>query len=197
MYVCSSKTTKYRAQAWMMSNLWLYKFCFSMYSLCISTIIAVFVGDWNQAQRYGSKSIVAWDSDDLVNWGEQRLVRVSSDQAGNTWAPEALWDDELGAFVVYWASTLCVFFLFELFFPTTVDNMPAKTRQISKYTRCFQYCTVSVVRPISSLLYLSLHPTRFLSCWRYSDRFSTRLDWLCTVSTRGLIKTQVQLQKLF
>jgi hypothetical protein len=42
----------------------------------------------------------------LVNWGTQRHVKVSPDNAGNTWAPEAQWDDAIGAYVVYWASKL-------------------------------------------------------------------------------------------
>jgi hypothetical protein len=47
-----------------------------------------------------------WESNDLVNWSEQRHVKVSSDFAGNTWAPEAYWDEELDTYVVYWASNL-------------------------------------------------------------------------------------------
>src|SRR5699024_1738598 len=39
-------------------------------------------------------------------WGEQRHVEVSSIYAGNTWAPEAFYDDEIGKYVVYWASNL-------------------------------------------------------------------------------------------
>ncbi len=63
-------------------------------------------GNWDVAQRQGSKYIEVWESTDLVAWSEQRHVRVSPDNAGNTWAPEAYWDDELGAFVVFWASKL-------------------------------------------------------------------------------------------
>lgn len=58
------------------------------------------------AQVNGSLYIEVWESTDLVNWGEQRHVKVSSDYAGNTWAPEAYWDDEIGKYVVYWASNL-------------------------------------------------------------------------------------------
>lgn len=61
---------------------------------------------WDRAQRTGSKSIVVWDSTDLVNWTGHRLVRVSPDTAGNTWAPKAHYADELGTYVVFWASTL-------------------------------------------------------------------------------------------
>ncbi|MCL8010838.1 family 43 glycosylhydrolase [Streptomyces sp. AS02] len=63
-------------------------------------------GSWDQVQRHGSKSIMVWESTDLVHWTDQRLVKVSPDSAGNTWAPEAYWDDSLGEFVVFWASKL-------------------------------------------------------------------------------------------
>ncbi|GIE85252.1 family 43 glycosylhydrolase [Actinoplanes regularis] len=63
-------------------------------------------GDWDGSQRRGSKSIMVWESTDLVNWTDQRLVKVSPDTAGNTWAPEAFYDESLGAYVVFWASKL-------------------------------------------------------------------------------------------
>ena len=58
------------------------------------------------SQVNGSLYIEVWESTDLVNWGKQRHVKVSSDYAGNTWAPEAYWDSEIGKYVVYWASNL-------------------------------------------------------------------------------------------
>ncbi|MBJ6619036.1 family 43 glycosylhydrolase [Streptomyces sp. DHE17-7] len=63
-------------------------------------------GSWDEVQRHGSKSIMVWESTDLVHWTDQRLVEVAPDNAGNTWAPEAYWDDELDAYVVFWASKL-------------------------------------------------------------------------------------------
>ncbi|MFC7597013.1 family 43 glycosylhydrolase [Terrabacter sp. GCM10028922] len=63
-------------------------------------------GDWDRSQRHGSRYIEVWESTDLVNWGQQRHVRVSPDEAGNTWAPEAYYDDSIGAYVVFWASKL-------------------------------------------------------------------------------------------
>ncbi|WP_446219409.1 family 43 glycosylhydrolase [Micromonospora sp. IBHARD004] len=63
-------------------------------------------GDWDASQRTGSKYIEVWESTDLVNWSQQRHVRVSPDTAGNTWAPEAYYDDTIGAFVVFWAAKL-------------------------------------------------------------------------------------------
>ncbi|MFI9169337.1 family 43 glycosylhydrolase [Streptomyces lincolnensis] len=63
-------------------------------------------GDWDASQRTGSKSIMVWESTDLVHWTNQRLVKVSPDSAGNTWAPEAFYDAKLGQYVVFWASKL-------------------------------------------------------------------------------------------
>jgi len=63
-------------------------------------------GNWDASQRTGSKSIMVWESTDLVNWTDQRLVKVSPDTAGNTWAPEAYYDESIGAYVVFWASKL-------------------------------------------------------------------------------------------
>ncbi|MDX3779228.1 family 43 glycosylhydrolase [Streptomyces europaeiscabiei] len=61
-------------------------------------------GDWEQVQRTGSTSLMVWESTDLVHWTDRRLVRVAPDTAGNVWAPEACYDPDLGAYVVFWAS---------------------------------------------------------------------------------------------
>ncbi|WP_251153437.1 family 43 glycosylhydrolase [Cellulosimicrobium sp. Marseille-Q4280] len=73
----------------------------------IATDLRIYDGNgWDAAQRQGSKSIMVWESTDLVTWTDQRLVQVSPDTAGNTWAPEAYYDESLGAYVVFWASKL-------------------------------------------------------------------------------------------
>ncbi|AQP43624.1 LamG-like jellyroll fold domain-containing protein [Tessaracoccus flavus] len=73
----------------------------------IATDLRIYDGrGWDAAQRSGSKSIMVWESTDLVNWTDQRLVQVSPDTAGNTWAPEAFYDESIGAYVVFWASKL-------------------------------------------------------------------------------------------
>ena len=63
-------------------------------------------GDWDAAQRTGSRSIVVWESGDLVHWSTPRAAVVAPENAGDAWAPEAVWDDERGEFFVFWASTL-------------------------------------------------------------------------------------------
>lgn len=62
-------------------------------------------GDWTAAQEEGSQSLMVWESTDLVNWTDQRMVEVSADiDAGCTWAPEVTYDPKTGEYVVYWAS---------------------------------------------------------------------------------------------
>lgn len=62
-------------------------------------------GNWDRAQKAGSQSLLIWESDDLIDWGEPRLVEVSASiDAGCTWAPEATYDDLTGEYIVYWSS---------------------------------------------------------------------------------------------
>jgi sucrose-6-phosphate hydrolase SacC (GH32 family) len=58
-----------------------------------------------RAIRAGSRSLVIWESTDLVQWSEPRLVAVAPDDAGCAWAPEAVYDGESGDYLVFWAST--------------------------------------------------------------------------------------------
>lgn len=61
---------------------------------------------WEDSVRTGSRSIVVWESDDLMSWTHPRLVEVAPPNAGNAWAPEAIFDKASGTYLVYWASTL-------------------------------------------------------------------------------------------
>jgi hypothetical protein len=62
--------------------------------------------NWDWAQSGASRYIEVWESDDLHNWSEQRHVLVSPEESGMTYAPEAIWDPEIGAYVVYWTSAM-------------------------------------------------------------------------------------------
>ncbi|KAJ9162385.1 Glycoside hydrolase family 43 protein [Coniochaeta hoffmannii] len=59
---------------------------------------------WDAAQRTGSRGIYVWESSDLVNWGNERLVSVEDATAGMVWAPEAIWDPAEEKYMVFWAS---------------------------------------------------------------------------------------------
>ena len=57
---------------------------------------------WDAAQNSGSQSLMIWESTDLVNWSEQRMVEVSAKiEAGCTWAPEATYDPQTGEILLY------------------------------------------------------------------------------------------------
>lgn len=57
---------------------------------------------WNQLSA--SQNLVIWESTDLVNWSEPRLVYAGFENAGCVWAPEAIYDDTTGDYVVYWSA---------------------------------------------------------------------------------------------
>jgi hypothetical protein len=59
---------------------------------------------YGRAVSSGSKSIVVWESDDLVTWSESRLVRVAPEDAGCTWSPRAIYDDATHTYLVFWTS---------------------------------------------------------------------------------------------
>lgn len=61
--------------------------------------------DWHRATHAGSRSIVVWESDDLAHWSPPRLALVAPGDAGCAWAPEAIYDEDAGDYLVYWAST--------------------------------------------------------------------------------------------
>jgi len=60
--------------------------------------------NWDKNQTIGSKSIMVWESTNLVDWTNQRMCEVAVPTAGCTWAPEAYWDETTGEFIVFWAS---------------------------------------------------------------------------------------------
>ncbi|KAG6038223.1 hypothetical protein E4U41_004416 [Claviceps citrina] len=73
----------------------------------IATDLSIGSGtSWGDAVRKGSRYLEIWESPDLVSWSAQRHVLVSPETAGNTWAPEAYWDNDLGQYIVFWASSL-------------------------------------------------------------------------------------------
>lgn len=75
----------------------------------IATDLRVVGGDdlgWSEWTRVGSRNLVVWRSDDLVEWSEPWLAEVAPPTAGMAWAPEATFDATTGRFQVYWSSHL-------------------------------------------------------------------------------------------
>lgn len=73
----------------------------------IATDLSIYHGNavWMEAGANGSHSIVVWESEDLVNWSEPWLAEIAPDNAGCTWAPEFIYDDITGEYIVYWSAT--------------------------------------------------------------------------------------------
>lgn len=59
---------------------------------------------WTAAQMEGSTKIVIWCSKDLVHWSEPWTFETGVPGAGCAWAPEAVYDPEKEAYLVFWAS---------------------------------------------------------------------------------------------
>ncbi len=59
---------------------------------------------WISCQESGSRGIVVWESADIVNWSDARLVEIAPPDAGCAWAAESVFDDEKGMYMVFWAS---------------------------------------------------------------------------------------------
>jgi glucan-binding YG repeat protein len=71
----------------------------------IATDLSIYYnGNWSRAQTSGSQYIMVWESTDLVNWSNQRMVKIAPSDAGCTWAPEAYYDESTGEYIVFWAS---------------------------------------------------------------------------------------------
>jgi len=60
---------------------------------------------WSHVSRYGSKCLSVWESEDLVNWTEQRLARIGNEDFGCLWAPDVIFDEKAGDYVIHWSSS--------------------------------------------------------------------------------------------
>ena len=59
---------------------------------------------WKTITREGSKNLSTWESEDLVNWSEQKLVKIGTDDMGCLWAPDIL-DSGGGEYILHWSSS--------------------------------------------------------------------------------------------
>lgn len=55
-----------------------------------------------------NNSMVVWDSADLINWENERIIDFSqfkeTHNADRVWAPEALFDKKRGEYMIYWSN---------------------------------------------------------------------------------------------
>lgn len=60
---------------------------------------------WDEIGKNGSKHFAVWESEDLVNWTEQRLVKIGDEEFGCLWAPDIIYDKEKDDYVLHWSSS--------------------------------------------------------------------------------------------
>jgi hypothetical protein len=61
--------------------------------------------DWPTVSHNGSKYLTMWESEDLVNWSEQRLLPLGDEDFGCLWAPDVFYDPEKEDYVLHWSSS--------------------------------------------------------------------------------------------
>lgn len=90
--------------------------------------------NWSEAVRTGSKDVIVWESCDLIHWTEPRAVTVGIPEAGCVWAPEAIYDKQKEAFLVFWASTV-----------KEREDIDVKHHIYASYTNDFKYFSEPVI----------------------------------------------------
>lgn len=58
------------------------------------------------ASTTGSSNLVLWESEDLISWGQPKLLPVAPANAGMAWAPEMVYYDETGEYIIFFASSI-------------------------------------------------------------------------------------------
>ncbi len=59
---------------------------------------------WEEISRNGSKCLSLWESEDLLNWTEQKLVTIGDEKFGCLWAPDIIYDKANQDYLVHWSS---------------------------------------------------------------------------------------------
>ncbi len=60
---------------------------------------------WQTVSEEGSKHLAVWESEDLIHWSEQRLAKVGHDELGCLWAPDIIFDEKNGEYIVHFSSS--------------------------------------------------------------------------------------------
>jgi hypothetical protein len=93
----------------------------------MATDLKWFKGDKGPDRK---RYIQVWESHDLVNWSAQRDVLVAPPEVQNTYAPEAVWDASIGAYVVFWTSKIGSNDYFTPMYATTRDFVTFTEAQV-------------------------------------------------------------------
>lgn len=97
----------------------------------IATDLRIAAGKgWHVAQYEGSRDILVWESDNLTDWQGPAAHTIGVEGAGCVWAPEAIYDEEQDAILLFWASMVQL-----------PGDAEPKQRIYASYTRDFKEFT--------------------------------------------------------
>ena len=80
----------------------------------VATDLSIFNrGGWKKNEQgyydpstTGSHYLVVYESTDLVNWGAPKHIKVAPENAGMAWAPEMIYHEESGQYIIFFASSI-------------------------------------------------------------------------------------------
>lgn len=60
---------------------------------------------WEEISKNGSKCFSLWESENLTDWSEQRLVKIGDENFGCMWAPDVIYDKNESEYILHWSSS--------------------------------------------------------------------------------------------
>jgi sucrose-6-phosphate hydrolase SacC (GH32 family) len=60
---------------------------------------------WDEVGKNGSKSLVLWQSSDLIHWSEPKSISFVDESFGCVWAPDIIRDEKTGEYIIHWSSS--------------------------------------------------------------------------------------------
>lgn len=62
-------------------------------------------GSWDEVGKNGSKSLILWQSVDLIHWSEPQAISFVDESFGCVWAPDIIKDEKTGEYIIHWSSS--------------------------------------------------------------------------------------------
>ncbi len=122
--------------------------------------------NWSYFGCEASKYLMIWESTDLINWGEQRMCKVSNENQGCSWAPECSYDTVTGEYVIYYSGQS-----YDKNDPSNYD------RKVVFYVKTRDFRTFT-------------EPKKFADIFNYEDKEAVDAHWRrCGVIDTTMIKT--------
>lgn len=70
----------------------------------LATDLDISKTSWLESQKYGSRSIIAWSSTDMIHWTKAKAFQVEGPEAGFVWAPSVIQEND--RYTLFWSSRI-------------------------------------------------------------------------------------------